>query len=215
MKANERTAAVRKQLGRRLVEARPRARPRPASTAGLSRAELAGRLVELSGRGNSATLTLACQAILDAQREGETAAWLGGAASGFYPPDVAASGVDLAALPVVRCPDDKAGARAADRLARSGAFGLLVLDLGEGDVPTPLQSRLASLAQKHDIAILLLTEKSADAPSTGSLVSLRGQSERQRLPDGRFFCRFRAIKDKQQGPGWGREAAYNGPPGLC
>jgi len=210
----ENTAEVRRQLGRRLVELRrPRARSAPPAP-GLARAELTGRLVELSGRGNSATLTLACQAILDAQREGETAAWIGRAGSGFYPPDMAAGGVDLAALPVVRCPDAKAVARAADRLARSGAFGLLVLDLGDGDAPTPWQSRLAGLALKYDIAILLLTEKSAEAPSLGSLVSLRGQSERRRLPDGRFLCRFQALKDKQQGPGWGREAAFDGPPGL-
>ena len=182
----------------------------------LTRAELAGRLSELSGQGNSAVLTLTCGLVLDAQQEGETVAWITPRESCFYPPDAAEAGVDLSALAVVRCPHARAVARAADRLARSGAFGLLVLDLGkDGDIPLPLQSRLAGLARKHDTALLLLTEKPDDAPSVGSLVSLRGRAERRGGPEGQFTCGFLAIKDKRRGPGWAREAAHHGPPGLC
>jgi recombination protein RecA len=187
----------------------------PPRRGGLSRWELAGHLTELSGQGNLAALTWACGVVLDAQQEGETVAWISTRESSLYPPDAAEAGIDLAALAVVRCPDVRTVARAADRLARSGAFGLLVLDLGAGgDVPVPLQSRLAGLARRHDTAILLLTEKGDDAPSVGSLVALRGRVERRRTPDGQFSCAFHAVKDKRRGPGWGREAACHGLAGL-
>ena len=48
---------------------------------------------------------------------------------GFFPPDAAEGGVDLDALLVVRARDLSSMASAADQLARSGAFGLLVVDL--------------------------------------------------------------------------------------
>ncbi len=210
-------AGLRLSMGKYLASPRPYARPESAEKkASFSRADLAGRLAELSGQGNLATLTLACRLVLDAQREGETVAWITPKESSFYPPDAAEAGIDLAALAVVRCPDARAVAPAADRLARSGAFGLLVLDLaGGGDVSMPLQSRLAALARKHNMAIVLLTQKAGDSPSVGSLVSLRGKVERHEAPDGRFLCRFQAIKDKGRGPGWGWEAVCHGPPGLC
>lgn len=188
----------------------------PAENPGLSQAELSGRLTEFSGRGSLAILTLACNLVLGAQREGETAAWITDKESSFYPPDAAESGIDLAALAVVRCPDKRDLPRVADRLARSGAFGLLILDLGpKGDVPLPLQSRLAGLARRHDMAIVFLTQKGDDAPSVGSLVSLRGQTRSRREADGRFICSFVAVKDKRRSPGWVREGVYHGTPGLC
>src|SRR5438445_10836474 len=89
-----------------------------------------GRLVELSARGATATLTAAAELVVEAQTQGEPVAWLALAAGTFYPPDVADTGVDLAALVVVRASDATSAARAAERLLRSGAFGLVVLDLG-------------------------------------------------------------------------------------
>jgi recombination protein RecA len=187
----------------------------PEKGATLSRAELSGRLVEFSGQGSLANLTLACGLILDAQREGETTAWISQKESIFYPPDVAQMGIDLSALVVLLCPDKGDLARVADRLARSGAFGLLILDLGaRGDIPLPQQSRLAGLARKHDMAIVFLTEKSEHLPSMGSLVSLRGKTWSQREADGRFTCSFEAIKDKRRGPGWTWMVAYHGTPGM-
>ena len=189
---------------------------RTAENPGLSRAALSGRLTELAGQGNLASLTLACEMVLDAQREGETAAWITDRESSFYPPDAAQSGIDLAALAVVRCPDKGNLARVADRLARSGAFGLLILDLGlKGDVSLPLQSRLAGLARKHDMAVVFLTQKADDVPSVGSLVSLRGRTRSRREADGRFVCSFKAVKDKRRSPGWVQEGEYHGTPGLC
>ena len=177
--------------------------------------EIAGRLTELSGLGGSACLTLATSMVLDAQRQAETVAWITSNNSSFFPLDVAAGGVDLEALAVVRVPDAPAVARAADRLARSGAFGLLVLDLGANPrVSAALQARLRSLARKHDTAILCLTEKRASTSSLGSLVSMRGEARIRRLSDDRFACELRVIKDKHRGPGWTHREICRGPDGM-
>ena len=177
--------------------------------------EIAGRLAELSGLGGSACLTLATSMVLDAQRQEETAAWITTHDSSFYPLDVAANGVDLEALAVIRVPDASAVARAADRLARSGAFGLLVLDLGSKPrVSAALQARLRSLARKHETAILCLTEKKGSSSSLGSLVSLRGEARIRRLGDDRFACELQVLKDKHRGPGWTHKEICRGPEGL-
>ena len=71
------------------------------------------------------------------------------------------------------------------------------------------------LAQKHDIAVVCLTEKPADLPSLGALVSLRCAAERERDACGQYLCRVRAIKDKRRGPGWSHTEVRRGPAGLC
>src|SRR5712672_268927 len=95
---------------------------------------LRGRLVELSARGATATLTTSIELVREAQYAAEPVAWVTLSNGSFYPPDVADSGVDLAALVVVRVVDTTTAARAAERLLRSGAFGLVVLDFGGGGV---------------------------------------------------------------------------------
>jgi|TARA_B100000378_G_scaffold219305_1_gene182618 recombination protein RecA len=172
-------------------------------------------LTELSGVGGSACLTLATSIVLDAQRQEETTAWITSNNSSFFPLDVAAAGIDLEALAVVRVPDAPSVARAADRLARSGAFGLLVLDLGaNARVPTALQARLRSSARKHDTAILCLTEKRGIASSLGPLVSLRGEARIRRLSDDRFACELRVLKDKHRRPDWVHTEICCGPEGM-
>ncbi len=177
-------------------------------------AELAGRLCELAAAADSAALSAAISLVRDAQQHGDPAAWITARAATFHPPDAAAAGVDLAALVVVRAHDVRTAGRAADVLLRSGAYGLVVLDLGtDTAMPTPLQGRLVQLALKHDAAVLCLTEKSADEPSLGSLVSLRGQVQRRRSADG-FVCTLRVLKDKRRGPGWRWQEERRGPDGL-
>ena len=177
-------------------------------------AALRGRLVELSARGARATLTAATGLVLEAQTASEPVAWILLSSEGsFYPPDVADSGVDLAALVVVRVAEAVAAARAAERLLRSGAFGLVVIDLRAGDLSMAQQGRLVTLAQAHDAAVVCLTEKAADAASLGSLVSLR--AEAMRIHDrGGYEVAVRALKDKRRGPGWSRKIKARGPAGL-
>jgi recombination protein RecA len=137
--------------------------------------------VELSGTGSAASLTFATALVLDAQRRGETTAWVTARDASFFPPDAAENGVDLEALPVVRVPETRNVPNAGERLVRCGAFDLVVLDLGErGGVPMPLLTRLLGLAEKHRTAVLFLTEKPASLPSLGSPVSLRAESRRER-----------------------------------
>jgi len=206
--------AVSLEAWRTLVRERipaPEVEPQPR----WNRAELAGRVAELCGGRAPAAYTFAVSLLLDAQQQGEPAAWITTRERAFYPPDVAANGVDLAALVVVRVPGVEHVPRAADQLGRSGAFGLLILDLGaDARVPTPLLSRLLGLAQKHDLAIVCLTEKTSDSPSLDSLVSLRADVVRSRQSPGRFACTLRVAKDKRHAPGWGETVWCRGPAGV-
>ena len=186
---------------------------------------LRGRLVELSARGATATLTSAASLVLEAQAEAEPVAWIvpwtAEAHSGtFYPPDAADSGIDLAALVVVRTPSVIAAGRAAERLLRSGAFGLVVLDFGASNLeaanarlPESVLGRLVTLAQANDAAVVCVTDKTQESGSLGSLVSLRVEASRARALGG-FEVTVRALKDKRRGPGWTRVMKARGPSGI-
>ncbi len=163
-----------------------------------------------------APLTLTFRLVLEAQRRGEPVAWIGRKDAPFYPPDVADAGVDLAALPVVWTGGAVAAAKAADLLVRSGAFGLVVLDLGgEARLPLHATSRLAMLARQHAAAIVCLTGKDAARSSLGPLVSLRAHATvRVRGEGGRFRCEAVALKDKRLGKSWNIAEVCRGPDGL-
>ncbi|MBK9036842.1 MAG: recombinase A [Myxococcales bacterium] len=177
--------------------------------------DLTGRLTELSGVGAVASLTAATALLLEAQGRGEPCAWIVLPGACFFPPDLADSGVDLDALVVVRTRDTLTLARAADTLLRSGSFGLIVLELGAaGELPTATQGRLVSLAQRHDAALIAITERSRDAASLGSIVSLRAEAVRERVRGGGFQVAVRALKDKRRGPGWSQAVAVVPPAGL-
>jgi recombination protein RecA len=177
--------------------------------------EIAGRLIEISSSTTSASLSLTFSLVREAQEKGEPVAWVTGAESTFYPPDVARSGIDLAAVAVIRARARESIARAGEKLLRSGAFGLIVLDLGRADIPMPLQSRLTSLAHHHHSALVCLTEKEPEAFSLGSLVSLRTHAKKKRTFENGFACALRVLKDKRRGPTWKHEQIYFGPAGLC
>ncbi len=177
--------------------------------------EIAGRFVEISGSGATASLIFAFGLVLEAQRRGELVGWSIPGESFFYPPDVAQGGVDLDALVVVRVPDVPAVSRSGEKLLRSGAFGLVVLDIGAAEIPTPLQARLSGLARQHHTALICLTEKKNRELSLSSLVSLRVHAERVRSVGGQFTCVLKALKDKRRGPTWAHVEVCRGPAGLC
>jgi recombination protein RecA len=206
-------------VSRKVIQIHELRRPQaPEARPTWSREELVGRLTEISGHGATATLTVAVELVLQAQHEGEPVAWVAGQPSTFYPPDVAASGVDLDALAVVRVPTVADAGRAADQLVRSGAFGLVVLDLGkDAQLPLPLQGRLVNLAQRHHTAVVCLTDKPDTVPSLGSMVSLRAEALRSHageLGSDRFHCKIKVLKDKRRGPHWTHAEVLRGPPGL-
>jgi recombination protein RecA len=188
----------------------------PANLKEKGECPLQGRLVEISASVAGAPLTLTFRLVLDAQRRGEPTAWIGRRDAPFYPPDVADAGIDLAALAVVWSGDAITAAKAADLLVRSGAFGLVVLDLG-GDARLPVHatSRLAMLARQHGAAIVCLTGKDAARPSLGPLVSLRAHAASRAHGDGgRFRCEAVALKDKRTGTAWSIAEVCRGPDGL-
>ena len=206
------TATARMPRMRRLDELAP-----PIEHDRWSLDAMRGRLVELSARGASATLTTAIGLVLEAQQASEPVAWVTPRNATFYPPDVASSGVDLAALVVVRVTDTVTAASAAERLLRSGAFGLVVLDFGgsgASELPIAHQGRLVTLAQAHDAAVVCITAKPSDAPSLGSLVSLRAEAMRLRDRDHAYAVTLRVLKDKRRGPGWTHRLKARGPSGL-
>jgi recombination protein RecA len=172
--------------------------------------QLAGRITEVSGHGATGVLSCAVGLVLDAQVRGEPVAWVAVGGSTFYPPDLHDSGVDLDALVVVKVRELVTGARAAERLLRSGAFGLLVLDAaGPGerdkpasDAPVPMGhlGRLHTLAQQHDAAVVVLTCKPPHSASLGSIVSLRIEAVREGGSGKPYGYKVRAVKDKRRGP---------------
>ena len=178
-------------------------------------AELRGRLAELSAWSGSATLTLAVELLWKAQEACEPAAWVTVRTDIFFPPDLATNGIDLDALPVVRTDNATAAARATEKLLRSAAFGLVIVDLGRhAGISPALQSRLSALTRLHDAAVLFLTDKPIHRPSLGPLVSLRVGVVRQRPSQSDFRCTVQADKDKRRGPGWTETRTYRAPPGL-
>lgn len=182
---------------------------------------LAGRLVELcpNANGASAALNASASLILEAQLRGEPSAWITAGESAFYAPDFHEVGIDLRALPVVRAPDVRAATRAADRLLRSGAFALVVLDfasLPHADVPLPAQTRLVGLAHRHHATLVFLTPaQERSTRQLASLVSLRAEGSIAREGFDRFQWTLRILKDKCQGPGWSHAEVCRGPDGLC
>jgi len=191
-------------------------RPDRFGNAGFGLNALRGRLVELSSRRPSASLSLSCSLILEAQTRMAAVVWISATADTFFPPDMAANGVDLSSLPVVRVPGARSAGRAADWLLRTGAFRLLVVDLHtDFQLPAAQAARLAQLVQRHGATVLFLTAKPAGAPSLGSLVSLYGRVLRMRIDSGRFRFSLRIIKDKRRAPVWEHMEQLDGPPGLC
>lgn len=191
-------------------------RPATAAGAGWDLDYLAGQIVEVSGWAGSASLTMVASLILETQRRGEPVVWVTAQASIFFPPDLAAMGVDLDALPVVRLGKVADVARAADTLLRSASFALVVLDLGaQQSMSLAAQTRLSGLARKHRAVLIGVTRKERRRQSLGSLVSLRGDCSRQRTDLETFTCEFDVLKDKRGVAGWRHVELCRGPDGLC
>jgi recombination protein RecA len=165
-----------------------------------------GRLIEISADGATARLSLAVLSLLAAQQRGRLAAWIQFAGGGLYPPDVAACGADLQALAVIHVPK-AAGVhgclRSAEILLRSGAFGLVVIDLINSRTKAldmHVQQRLLGLVRAHDAGLLFLTDGSSQAPSLGHLISLRLRPERRAIGDGWFAVYLQTLKAKTSAP---------------
>ena len=190
--------------------------PQPSAVPTWDLPELAGRLVELTAeRKATALLSWTADLLWKAQQRGEPAAWISSYGQTFFPPDFHAFGIDTEALPFIRTTSATAAARAADKLLRSGAFALVIIDLAGGAVvPPPLLSRLLGLARAHDAAVVFLSSQRRDGTSLAPIVSLRLTTSRRRIAPDRFACTIEAAKDKRRGPGWTLTETFRGPAGL-
>jgi recombination protein RecA len=179
----------------------------------------AGRLIEIAAATGGAQMTVAIACLRQAQLHGETAAWVQPAHGALYPPDLAASGIDLDALLVVNVPH-RAGpfgaVKAAELLLRSGGFGLLVLDVREAAPvrDAAWQGRLLGVAREHDSRLLLLSDGATRAGSLGPLVSVCIEPHRRRVQRGVFAIEHRIRKDKSGVLCALAEDHYRGPHGL-
>jgi len=127
--------------------------------------------------------------------------------------------------------------RAADLLLRSGGFGFIVVDMSTntrgpappvsttpgGTTPPPFVrptdgqlGRLLGLAQKHQAAIVFLTDATPDGSSLGSLVSLRIVVTRASAGSqaARFTVVAETTKDKRHAPGRRFEERLRAPDGV-
>ena len=185
--------------------------------AGLDFTALRGRLTELCVDVGHAPVTLAVDLIAQAHRAGEPAAWIGADISLFYPPDATGWSLDWSALAIIRLGNAHRAARGADKLLRSGAFGLVVVDLVGVDgrqIPDPLLGRLMRLAETHDSAAVFLTQSRSSSASLSSLIALRVGARWCQTDPERLRAHFTVLKDKCRGPGRTFDEAYNGPLGL-
>jgi len=170
---------------------------------------LPGRIVECSGpaEGPSARTSTAVAIVRHVQAAGETVAWIQRKGGPLFPPDLHDAGIDLDALIVVHVattPARTGMCKAAELLARSGAFGLVIVDL-EADATgaasmTAWLGRMLGLARQHDSRIVLLTEKPTHADSLGTLVGLRIESRRRLDVHGAFVVDHHVIKNKSGAP---------------
>jgi len=121
---------------------------------------------------------------------------------GLFPPDLQTAGVDLESFIAIHVPRHAgpfALVRAAEWLARSGAFGLTVIDLTDASPPgssVNWQGRLQGLLRQHEGRILLLTSSAYEDPSSGPLVALRIEARRGALHGDQFEVHPRVLKDK-------------------
>lgn len=166
----------------------------------------AGRLVELTGHGHSVQTSTAVSYLAHVQSLGETAAWVmpkSPKRGSIFGPDLQACGIDLESLVVVRIPKrigDHGPARAGELLLRSGAFGLVILDLSEVSPrfarDPAWQGRLTALARQHKARLLVLSPHAAHEPSLGPLVGVRLEFHRQSLGQGHYRLQPQLLKNK-------------------
>lgn len=178
-----------------------------------------GRMIEVSGRASSARLSTAASLLRRAQQEGETTAWIQASAGGLFPPDLAAAGVDLEALVVIHTPADRgaqAMLQAAEWLLRSGAYGLVVVDLCGHRAPRggAWQARLCALARQHQSRVVVITRSDDHEGSLGPLVGLRIAPRRSPPHIGRCRLDVHVLKNKSGAPLAIRPESWRTPTGL-
>jgi len=174
---------------------------------------LIGILAEISDEAPAGALSFATEIVNEAQSQNEPVAWVAAADSIFFPPDLLSRGVDLGAVAVIRVHGETDALTASEWLLRSGAFGLVIVDLGgQGNVSDAALGRILKLAERTQCAVLFLTRKRRDEPSLGSRISLRGCIVRP--AGGSLSIDIHTVKDKRSNSSSRLCRHYDGPPGM-
>lgn len=165
-------------------------------------------ITEVLGEAACGKTTLAASALGALTRAGSLVAWID-AAGEIHPPALAAAGVDLSRLLIVRPPDTQdssAALWAAEVLLQSGTFAAVVLDATA--LPPPprraLDRRapvLRGAAEAHDVALVVLAETPFGLPP-----AMRVRVEAR--PEGRL----RVAVEKTRAGVAGRAAETTPPP---
>jgi len=182
--------------------------------------ELAGRVMEASGWNQSACLTLAAGLIRESQEEGRLCAWIMPGndrdESLFFPPDFADSGIICSMLPILRCRSNADGFGLAEKLLRSGGFGLVVIDLTSGrSLKGRVVGRVHVLARKFSSLVLCLTRSPTGSPSLDPMVFLHVHVDASINSEGRIGVMPHIEKDKTHIVRHSMELLYDAPLGLC
>ncbi len=196
----------------------PETKRESENSSGLDQELLRGRLTELSGAQHSAQMSLVAHWIRQVQEQGQVAAWVHCPPCLLYPPDLADAGIDLDRLLVVHVPAPHAITRAGDLLLRSGALGLLLLDMRQQrPADRGWTNRLLSLAHKHESRVVCLTSSPQNRDSLSSLVGLRVEARlawEEKSEGGHFSLSMVVLKDKRGNPQRRFEEVCRGPLGL-
>lgn len=177
--------------------------------------EVQGRLVEISEPHPIAALSFCFLLVHEVQMADGCAAWIGSTDSTFYPPDAEKVGIDLRNLPILRLTDVQSLGRAAEILLRSGAFQLVLLDLGyDPAIPVARLAQLNGLVRKHNACVVFLTRKQRGEQSVGPLISLHARTSRQHVETNSFSCELQILRDKQRGKKWTWQTCLSGVEGY-
>ncbi len=184
-------------------------------------AGLSGKVVEISGWEHPAGLSLAASFIQECQGKGGLAAWIsprcGNRGTLFFPPDFEDRGIDCNSLPILWTASAADGFSIADRLLRSRAFDMLVVDLTGVRQPRPAGGlgRLHRGARDSGCLVLCLTRRRPGESSLDPMVfvHLHGFSQAAE-PEGFFDVSITVQKDKNHAPGRIFRRRYGSPVGL-
>jgi len=159
---------------------------------------LRGRIAHTWGQATSARATIAAPLMLHAQHHGALVAWVTSTRAIPYAPDLEAMGLDLDAIILVRLRSDEDALIAAERLMRSGAIGVMVVEVAQCSARTwgrrqPRIRRLQGLAEHHGACVIIGARRRI---ALGPLVAVEARVTRARTTAG-VCLELEFIKDKR------------------
>lgn len=129
-----------------------------------------GGLTLLTGPNGVGRLTLAARIVAEETKAGRPVAWID-AKGTLYPPALAAEGVDLERMLMVKSTGDRV-VYAAEQIVGSGAFGVVVANGLDALLTPPRARRLQTAAEGRQISVLLVLDPPAAGRITNAALKL-------------------------------------------